>query len=230
MFVEYFQNLFSYEGIQEETFIPQDIFPELSQHHWQAVSRPFTGTDVDLAIQSIGALKAPGPDGFQALFYHENWEIIKEQVYELVLNVLHGKGMPDHLNDTFITLIPKIDSPQNPSQFRPIGLCNVAYKIISKAIVERLKPLMPILTSVTQTSFVPGRQITDNIVIVQEVIHSMRHKQGNKRFMALEIDFEKAYDRLKWDFIRDTLVQMNLPINLMHVIMECVTSSSLQVL
>lgn len=80
--------------------------------------------------------------------------------------MLHGKGMPENLNDTFITLIPKLDSPDLPSQFRPIGLCNVAYKIITKAIVNRIKPLMPILTSLTQTSFVPGRQITDNIVIV----------------------------------------------------------------
>ena len=65
---------------------------------------------------------------------------------------------------------------------------------------------------------------------MQEVLHAMRRKQGKKGYMVIKIDFEKAYDRLRWDFIRDTLHQMNLPILLINVIMECITTSSLQVL
>lgn len=76
------------------------------------------------------------------------------------------------------------------------------------------------MTSNTQTSFVPSRQITDNIVIVQEVIHSMKKKQGGKGYITIKIDFENAYDRLKWDFIRNTLIEMNFPICIMEVIME----------
>lgn len=145
----------------------------------------------------MGALKAPGPDGFQALFFQKYWDLVADNVYKLVFEVLAGKGMPPNLNDTFLVLIPKIDTPELASQFRPIGLCNVIYKIITKCIVNRIKPMMPHLISCTQTSFVPGRQITDNIVIVQEVIHTMRSKQGKTRYMAIKIDFEKAYDRLK---------------------------------
>lgn len=151
-------------------------------------------------------------------------------VYKLVLSVLDGHGLPDGLNETFLVLIPKMDSPALPSHFRPIGLCNVLYKIITKAIVNRIKPLLPVVTSNTQTSFVPGRQITDNIVIVQEVIHTMRRKQGGKGYMTLKIDFEKAYDRLKWDFIRNTLYEMNFPIRMIEVILECISSPSMRIL
>lgn len=153
-----------------------------------------------------------------------------DNVYKVALEVLAGKGMLENLNDTLLVLIPKVDSPELASQFRPISLCNVAYKIITKAIVNRIRPMMPYLTSCNQTSFVPGRQITDNIVIVQEVIHTMKNKSGKVGFMAIKIDFEKAYDRLRWDFIRDTLLEIRFPPVLIEVIMECITTTSMCVL
>lgn len=178
----------------------------------------------------MSALKAPGPDGFQALFYQKNWELLAPSVHKLALDVLNGKGLPEGLNNTFITLLQKVEHPESATQFRPIGLCNVAYKIITKVIVNRLKPVLPFLISNTQASFVPRRQITDNVVIMQEVLHTMRKKQGKKGLRAIKIDFEKAYDRLRWSFILDTLLQMNIPYLLVTVIMECVTTASLQVL
>lgn len=147
-----------------------------------------------------------------------------------MLEVLAGNGIPPSLNSTFITLIPKVDVPDSPKQFRPIGLCNVTYKIITKVIVNRLKTIFPKLISPTQASYVPGRQITDNIVIFQEVLHSMRSKQGHTGLMANKIDLEKVYDRLKWSFIKETLLEMHLPASLIDVIMECITTPSLQVL
>lgn len=228
--VNYFKRLFTEEGVEELHNIPQDVFPELAQRDWNYLSLPFTKSDIDTVVKEMGSLKAPGPDGFQALFYQKHWEVVAKNVYELVFQVLEGKGLPEELNETHIVLLPKVDNPELPSQFRPIGLCNVAYKIVTKVIINRIKPLLPMLISNTQASFVPGRQITDNIVIVQEVIHTMRRKQGNKGLMAIKIDFEKAYDRLRWTFIRDTLLQMNIPLLLVNVIMECVTSASLKVL
>lgn len=204
LFVDFFNNLFSEEGEGNLMAIPQDVFPELSPHDWNALSKPYSKVEIDVVVSQMHPLKAPGPDGFQALFYQKNWELISPSVYALVLDVLAGKGIPKGLNDTYIALIPKVDHPELVTQFRPIGLCNVVYKIITKVIVNRLKPVLPGLISNTQASFVPGRQITDNIVIMQEVLNTMRRKQGGKGYMAIKIDFEKAYDRLRWSFIRDT--------------------------
>lgn len=163
-------------------------------------------SEIDIMVQSMSSLKAPGPDGFQALFYQKNWDLVTKNVYSMVLEALQGKGLPSGLNDTFISLILKVKHPENAAQCRPIGICNVGYKIITKVIVNRLKPILPKLISNTQSSFVPGRQITDNIVIMQEVLHTMRRKKGVKGYMAIKIDFEKAYDRLRWSFIRDILL------------------------
>ena len=104
----------------------------------------------------------------------------------------------------------------------------MAYKLITKCLVNRLKYVLPDIIS-PMLSFISGRQITDNIIIMQEILHSMRRKSGSKGWMAIKIDLEKAYDRLKWTFIRDTLSKVKLPSNLVEVIMSCITSSSLSI-
>ena len=86
------------------------------------------------------------------------------------------------------------------------------------------------MVSPTQASFVPKRQITDNVVIMQEVLHTMRHKKGGKGYMAIKIDFEKAYDRMRWDFLKETLLLMQVPAKLVDVIYSCVSTCSMSVL
>ena len=138
--------------------------------------------------------------------------------------------MPRGLNDTFITLISKVPNPDRVTQFRPIGLCNVTYKLVTKCIVNRLHQVLPQLISPTQSSFVPGRQLTDNVIIMQEILHSMRRKAGKTGWKVIKLDLEKAYDRLRWSFIHDTLLKMHLPNSLIGVIMNYISSSVLQIL
>lgn len=171
--VTYFSNLFTEENDDDLYDIPCDIFPELLPADWSMLSKPYNKIEIEEVVHSMGALKAPGPDGFQALFFQKHWELVKEDV---VTQSLEGKGLPDKMNETFITLSPKVDNPETAAHFRPIGLCNVIYKIVTKLLVNRIKPLLPRLISNTQGSFVPGRQITDNIIIMQEVIHTMKRK------------------------------------------------------
>lgn len=111
----------------------------------------------------------------------------------LVKDVFYDKYLPAGLNSTLLALIPKTESPSSLKMYRPISLCNVAYK------TNRLQSILPSLISPYQTSFVPGHHITENIVIAQEVVHSMRKKTGPISFMAIKVDLEKAYDRLSWD-------------------------------
>ena len=153
-----------------------------------------------------------------------------QNVCDLVLRILNGEPIPEGLNDTYLALIPKVENPQHVTQFRPIGLCNVAYKLITKVLVQRLKKVLPGLISPFQSSFVPGRQITDNIIIMQESLHTMRRKKGFRGLMAIKLDLDKAYDKLNWNFIRNTLIDMRLPQVMVDVIMRCITSCSMRIL
>lgn len=154
----------------------------------------------------MAPLKAPGIDGLHAQFYQSQWRVVGDSLFDMVRKGFEFGKIEEYLNKTLIILIPKVISPKVVSQFRPISLCSVPYKILSKVIVNRLKPLMPLmplLVTENQMSFVGGHFITDNVIIAQEV-HSMHIRKGKMGWMAIKIDMEKAYDRLRWEFINES--------------------------
>ena len=85
--------------------------------------------------------------------------------------------MPAGWNETTIVLIPKVKNPEKVTEFRPISLCNILYKLIAKALANRLKIILPHIISPTQVAFVPGRMITDNVLLAYEITHSMHRKK-----------------------------------------------------
>ncbi|KAA3482794.1 Retrovirus-related Pol polyprotein LINE-1 [Gossypium australe] len=229
MAVDYFQKLFTPEREMRPNTIRGD-FPELLEHEKEALSRDFTIEDIRSALFQMHPNKAPGPDRFHALFFQRFWDTVREAVCGFLLPILNGDASPEEVNGMLITLIPKTEDPQNLTQFRPISLCNVLYKIIPKCLVNRIKPILSKLVSPNQSSFVPKRQITDNIIISQEVIHTMRKKNTQRQWMILKLDLEKAYDRVYWGFLRDTLDALDLPRDWTSKVMKCVETTSMQVL
>ena len=138
--------------------------------------------------------------------------------------------MPEYLNRTLIVLVPKCQNPETINNYRPISLCNTIYKVVTKIIVARIRPLLSNLISPVQAAFVLGRRGVDNTIIVQELIHTMGKTKGKRGYMALKIDLEKAYDKLEWSFIKDMLIQFNLQRKLIDLIMSCISSVSTSLL
>ena len=127
----------------------------------------------------------------------------------MVNNFLVSGEMDARLNITNICMIPKTERPTRMTELRPISLCNVGYKIISKVLCQRLKIYLPSLISETQSAFVAGRLISDNILIAQEMFHRLRtNKACQGKYMAIKTDMSKAYDRVEWGFIQALLLRM----------------------
>ena len=131
---------------------------------------------------------------------------------------------------TLFVLIPKIDNPVHLRNFRPISLCNVIYKIITKVMVNRLRPFLDEIISPLQGSFIPGRGTTDNIIIAQEMMNFMHRSKSKKGAIAFKLDLEKAYDSISWEFLEATLRDFGFPGITTNLIMNCVKSSSLSIL
>ncbi|XP_050254815.1 uncharacterized protein LOC126700646 [Quercus robur] len=147
-------------------------------------------------------LKAPDPDGMPPLFFQKFWNVSGEVVTATILDFLnHGVSPPD-FNKTHIIPIPKVKNSKKVTEYRPISLCNVVYKIASKSIANRLKKILPSIISDTQSAFVHSRLITDNVLIAFETMHHISQKKGGKvGEMALKLDMSKAYDRVEWRYL-----------------------------
>ena len=121
----------------------------------------------------------------------------------------HSSKLLRKLNHTNLVLIPKVKCPKNMTQYRPIALCNVIYKILAKVLTNRLKLVMPNVIGDNQSAFIAGKQIQDNILVVHEILHSLLHqKKDDQMGMAIKLDMAKAYDRVEWDFLTSMMLKL----------------------
>lgn len=204
--------------------IPNLVTREMNE----SLLRPIPLFELEAVVFQMKRGKAPGPDGFLAKFFQEFWEVIKLDLLAVVQESLLNKQMLRSMNATFLTLIPKKVGDNTLDNFRPIALCNVVYKIITKLIAERLKPWLGRLILEEQGGFVVGRQILDGVIIAGETIHSMASSKEKATFIKLDI--AKAYDRVKWAFLFKLLEAFGFAGDWIEWVRSCVTSSSFSVL
>jgi hypothetical protein len=165
MTIGFFQQLYTADSGVCPNELLQLIEPNISEETNNMLCRDFSDEEIVGALFQIGPSKAPGTDGFPTRFFQRNWNVVKKDIIPGVKEFFHTGKMPAGMNDTTIVLIPKVGTPELFKDFRPISLCNAIYKIVSKCMVNRLRPLLDDIIAVPQSAFIPGRMITDNTLI-----------------------------------------------------------------
>jgi hypothetical protein len=193
----------------------------------KALTASYTIEEVKTALFQMFPTKTPGPDGFLAYFFQRHWDVCGDDVTRSVLSIVEGKDSAESINDTVLVLIPKAKHPTLLSQFRPISLCNVFYKISSKVLANRMKMILPDIIFEEQSAFVLGRLITDNIISIYECLHFMkRNKSKRNSYYALKLDMMKAYDRVEWDYLEAIMIKLGFASQWIQVVMGMVISYS----
>lgn len=207
MFCNYFNGLFTQTGGQDMEWVLAAITPYVTMNMNEILLRPFNRLELEQALGQMYPTKAPRINGMPALFYQRYWHIVGDSVSDACLRILNGEGSVRDFNHTLIALIPKIAQPTRVTDFRPISLCTVLYKLIAKSFANRLEMVLPEVISESHSTFVPGRHIIDNVMSTFEVVHHMKGpRSGNGVKMALKLDMAKAYNRVEWCFL-ETMMQ-----------------------
>lgn len=199
--IKYFENIFTATTVEEN--MPNGVkFKSITPTQKESRMQIVTEEEVRAAVMSMYPEKSPGIDGLNPCFFQVCWHIISRDVTDFCRNFLEYCELPDQVNRTLVCLIPKVKQPKQVSDLRPISLCNVLMRILSKVLANRLKPCLHSILSENQSAFIEGRLLTDNALIAYEINHCIRRKTQGKCGMAgLKIDVSKSYDRLEWRYL-----------------------------
>ncbi|XP_058768559.1 uncharacterized protein LOC131642300 [Vicia villosa] len=193
-----------------------------------SLERPFTELEIKEAIWSCDVNKSAGPDGYSLDFFKRFWSVIRVDVLKMC-NYFYLKGsLVKSITSSFLVLIPKTNNPQSLGEYRPICLVGSIYKIIAKILAARLKEVIGNLVSTNQTAFVPGRNMMDGVLLVNEILDWSRRKK--RSCLLLKVDFEKAYDSVSWQYLRETLLRMGFGSRWMRWMDACIFNNHMSVL
>ncbi|XP_060972557.1 uncharacterized protein LOC133038424 [Cannabis sativa] len=186
------------------------------------------GTRQYLRIRVLLDVNLPIRRGLNVRFIKST---IGKDLVEAVLDCLNNGQDFSSINNTLIALIPKKQHAHSIQYFRPISLCNTLYKFISKVLANHLKIVLDKVVSPSQSAFVSGRVIFDNILLPQEVVHAINtRKHGRMGWVALKLDMAKAFDRVEWHFLRSIMSHFNFPQNFVSLIMKCISTTEISFL
>ncbi|CAN0888737.1 Transposon TX1 uncharacterized 149 kDa protein [Linum grandiflorum] len=222
--MRYFGEIFSGGGGDPDT-VTNEIGGRVTVPDNDVLLSPFSKEEFRVALFSMDADKAPGPDGLNPGFYQHFWELVGDDLYAAGRRWLDDGVLPEELWDTNIVLLPKVDDPVRMADLRPISLCSVLYRIVAKVLANRLRRVIPKVISEEQSAFVAGRSIVDNVMAAFEAIHSMKKRYNGKwGEAAVKINISKAYDRVEWRYLEAMLTKFGFAERWVQWMMMCVTS------
>jgi hypothetical protein len=179
-----------------------------------ALALSFTREELEEFLKGTKTAMAPGPDGFPMAFFKKNWDLLKDIVFQIMNGFALGTMDVSRLNFGILSLLPKVVGTESIKQLRPIALINVIFKFTSKAMANRLSPVAHKIIAPTQTAFIKGRLILDGALSLHEIIHELRCRKS--KVILLKLDFEKAYDRVSWQFLREVLIRKGFESGFVH--------------
>ena len=222
-FVNFYEDLFTIASTVNMELCTAAIDSKVTTLMNNNLLAEFTNEEVKTVLDQMVPTKAPSQDGFTAEFYQQHWDIVGLEVCEAALYFFKNACMDGSANSTNIALIPKKKNPVSVTEFWPISLCNVLYKIISKVLTNRLKEILPSIISPYQSAFLSSRLITDNILAAYETMHSMHTKMWSKvGFVGIKLDMSEAYDRVEWAFLEAVMRKMGFDPRWINLVMECI--------
>uniref|UniRef100_A0A2N9IFV5 Reverse transcriptase domain-containing protein n=1 Tax=Fagus sylvatica TaxID=28930 RepID=A0A2N9IFV5_FAGSY len=222
----YFENIFCSAHPHRMLATLEAVEPVVCDIWNQQLVDSFTAKEVKRALFDMHPSKAPGPDGMSSFFFKKFWRIVGPSLTSAVLSVLNSNHLLQKVNHTHIVLIPKKKNLDKMGNYRPISLCNVIYKLISKVLANRLKTVLAGIISDSQNAFVLRRLITDNVEVAFEILNSLKNRRtSSKGLMALKLNMSKAYDRVKWSFLELIMRKLGFAERWVALVMECITTN-----
>ena len=200
----------------------------LSVGQQEQLIRTFTEEEVRAAIQGLNGEGASGPDEIPIFFYQQCWNLVGPEVMATIKDFYIGVCNMDRLNKAFLVLIPKCQGAEQVGDFWPISLSNSIYLIIAKALANRLREVINYLVRPAQSAFILGRQMTDGVVIAEEIVAAWQ-RRSTKGFMW-KLDFAKAYDSIDWHFLWRVLRRRDFPETWVRWVKQCVCTNMFAVL
>jgi hypothetical protein len=221
---QFYQGLMGAEGEERAFSLAQGLWPpnkRISDEENRSLELTFTPAELDEVLAGMKPDSAPGPDGLPVLFFKKFWDLLKGPILQILNDFALGRVDIARLNFGVISLIPKVQGADTIKQFRPIALINVIFKFIAKAYATRLAPLAHRTIDRSQSAFIKGRCLHEGVLALHEIAHELRVKK--LKGLLLKLDFEKAFDRVSWDFLREVLLRKGFSPMIVHRLMQLVS-------
>lgn len=177
--IRYFETMFT-ATTTEEQLSDRISFRCITDEQSYALVQPVNEEEIKEAVFAMYPDKSPGIDGFNPCFFQVYWLIVKQDVVDFCKNFFDHGVLPENVNRTLVCLIPKVKQPKQVSNLRPISLCNVLMRIMSKVMANRLRPCLNSVIYEQQSAFIEGRLLTDNALLAFEINHYIHRKTQGK--------------------------------------------------